>query len=350
MEKIKITVIIPIYNSEKYLVRCLDSIINQSLKEIQIILINDGSNDKSGEICDQYCRLDSRVNVIHKKNEGVSVARNIGIRLAKGEYIIFIDSDDWIEKEMLKRMLDVIEKENVDVVKCDYKINSSNNHETKNKSNIEFGLYNKDKINNELLPSILNNKLRTYVYLLLIRKDIIYKNEIYFNENITMMEDFLFYLELLTNSNNWYVINDYLYHYFENISGITKSNRNNDKKINSVLNVYIESNKILKKTNGDIIIDNFRLNLVKLIDTYFYRQSYKLKTKDNDNLYDFYKTYANNYVLNNMINSIDFAYLPLHKKISIKLFKKKKIYLLIMYYKFKFFVEFIFNKKHIRKN
>ena len=92
-----ISVIIPIYNVEKFLRKCLDSIVNQTYKDLQIILVNDGSTDKSGKVCDEYAERDSRIHVVHQKNQGLSKARNVGLSLAKGEYITFIDSDDYIE-------------------------------------------------------------------------------------------------------------------------------------------------------------------------------------------------------------------------------------------------------------
>ena len=99
---IQISIIIPIYNVEKYIRKCVDSILNQSFKSFELILIDDGSDDKSGEICDEYSKCDSRVRVIHKENTGSANSRNIGIKEAKGKYICFVDSDDWIEKDMLK--------------------------------------------------------------------------------------------------------------------------------------------------------------------------------------------------------------------------------------------------------
>ena len=97
IEKEKISVIIPVYNVEKYLKRCLDSVINQTYKNLEIILVDDGSTDNSGKICDEYAKNDKRIIVIHKENGGVSVARNIGLDICTGDYVNFIDSDDWID-------------------------------------------------------------------------------------------------------------------------------------------------------------------------------------------------------------------------------------------------------------
>lgn len=111
-----ISVIIPVYNVEQYLRECIDSVLKQTYKNFEIILIDDGSTDKSGEICDEYVTKDKRVSVIHKENGGLSVARNTGFSLAKGDYIFFLDSDDWILEETLEELITKARKENVDFI------------------------------------------------------------------------------------------------------------------------------------------------------------------------------------------------------------------------------------------
>ena len=95
-----ISIIVPVYNVEEYLKECIDSIINQTYKRIEIILVDDGSTDKSGKICDDYAKIDKRIKVVHKENGGLSDARNVGISVSSGKYIAFVDSDDWVEKTM----------------------------------------------------------------------------------------------------------------------------------------------------------------------------------------------------------------------------------------------------------
>lgn len=116
---ILLSIIIPVYNAAKYISRCLDSVINQSLKNIEVILIDDGSIDESGAICDKYAELDNRIKVVHQKNSGVSAARNIGLDMAVGKYIGFVDSDDWIDTDMFKALLMEAEKSGADVTMCD---------------------------------------------------------------------------------------------------------------------------------------------------------------------------------------------------------------------------------------
>ena len=120
VKELLISVIVPIYNVEKYLHKCIDSLIGQTLKDIEIILVDDGSTDKSGVICDEYGLKDNRIKVIHKKNGGLSDARNTGIDIAKGKYISFIDSDDWVDLQMFETLYNIAIKNDADIVQGDY--------------------------------------------------------------------------------------------------------------------------------------------------------------------------------------------------------------------------------------
>ena len=116
MTMVKFSVVVPVYNVEKYIGFCIESLQKQTLKEIEIILVDDGSPDKSGEICDLYAAKDARIIVIHKKNGGVSAARNDGMDIAKGEYIIFCDSDDWLPENALEKLYNKGVEVNADIV------------------------------------------------------------------------------------------------------------------------------------------------------------------------------------------------------------------------------------------
>ena len=115
----KISVIIPVYNTEKYLRRCIDSVLAQTYQDFELLLIDDGSKDSSGAICDEYASQDTRVRVFHKENGGVSSARNLGLDHARGEWITFVDADDWMADDMLQQMLDTADAEGADVVLAD---------------------------------------------------------------------------------------------------------------------------------------------------------------------------------------------------------------------------------------
>lgn len=114
--KVLISAIVPVYNTDKYLDKCITSILNQTYKELEIILIDDGSQDMSGEICKKYKEEDTRVILIHKKNEGVSAARNLGINTARGDWITFVDSDDWIEENAYEVLIELAKKTNADMI------------------------------------------------------------------------------------------------------------------------------------------------------------------------------------------------------------------------------------------
>lgn len=116
----KVSIIVPVYNVEKYLTKCIESLLLQSLKDIEIILVDDGATDKSPDICDAYELKDNRIKVIHKTNGGLSDARNVGIEVAQGEYIAFLDSDDWVEPNMYQYLYELIQKNNADIAQCSY--------------------------------------------------------------------------------------------------------------------------------------------------------------------------------------------------------------------------------------
>lgn len=157
----KISVIVPIYNIEKYLTRMLESLITQSYTNLEIILIDDGSSDSSGKICDEYLHKDNRIRVIHKDNEGVSVARNLGIELATGDYIGFVDSDDIIDKDMYKKLYNNMINNDCDISVCNYcsfiEKPSFEYHDKLKIFNKEEAL--KDIISDGLITNFLWNKL-----------------------------------------------------------------------------------------------------------------------------------------------------------------------------------------------
>ena len=124
-----VSIIVPVYNVEKYIHKAIDSILNQTYKNIEIILIDDGSPDNCPAICDAYATQDHRVKVVHQQNSGLAASRMKGIAFARGEYILFIDSDDWIEPAMVEDMLLAAEKNDADIVVCDYKTFAGENEE-----------------------------------------------------------------------------------------------------------------------------------------------------------------------------------------------------------------------------
>ncbi|MBI6027020.1 glycosyltransferase [Clostridium perfringens] len=251
-----ISIVVPIYNSEKYLKKCIDSILQQSYTNIEVILINDGSTDNSGKICDKYAKEDIRVKVIHKKNEGVSIARNIGIDLATGKYIGFVDSDDWIDLDMF----DVLYK-NIILTKSDFSIcNYYKEYENSNSNFQDVKDYN-SKLEQfsavQLLDKLLDdNRIKGYLWNKLFDLNIIRDNNIYFEKDVYFCEDLLFCVKYSFQCKNICFDERKYYHYLLNETSITKKYYS-DKKLSSLLaieNIII----LLKNLNRRDISNKYK--------------------------------------------------------------------------------------------
>ena len=187
-----ISIIVPCYNVEKYLKQCVDSIIKQSYKNIEIILVDDGSIDSTPEICENLAKADSRIKVIHKENGGVSIARNIGIENATGKYITFLDSDDWIECETLKTAYDKMTSCDTDLVVWGYVADfvDENGHKTHSHDFKISGVC--ENGNAEILTQKHALGLSGYVWNKLYKTEIIKNNNILFEQDISFFEDLVF--------------------------------------------------------------------------------------------------------------------------------------------------------------
>ena len=202
-----ISVIIPVYNAGQYIERCVESVLSQTYSNLEVVLVNDGSKDNSGRLCDKYKEVDARVNVIHIENSGVSKARNIGLSVAKGEYISFLDADDYLDKNFLFVLCDRLENDLTDVCVCvaDEKV-----------KNREASIINIDDTFN-----ILDYKFITCVWGKLYRQTIL--KDIIFSEDIFVAEDTFFFLQVLNRVQKLSVINGELYHYTENANSVMHS-------------------------------------------------------------------------------------------------------------------------------
>ena len=166
----KISIIIPIYNTEKYLERCIDSVIQQTYRNIEVILVNDGSTDKSSRICNEYAHRDRRIILIEQKNQGAAAARNTGLKHATGDYIGWVDSDDYIEEDMFKSMLDCIHEINADACICQLYNHSKDRIEINPNGAI---MCNKSWLNkDEYMEKLLPDKIKSYLPVHLIKKDL----------------------------------------------------------------------------------------------------------------------------------------------------------------------------------
>ena len=214
MENSKISVIIPVYKVEAYLPRCLDSVINQTYKNLEIILVDDGSPDKSGEICDKYAALDGRIKVIHKSNEGVAKARNDALDVATGEYIGFVDSDDWIEPDMYEFLMSVLSKHDADISMCGETVYENGK-----------AIYSDKNNDIQVLDQTDAKKLTVkggsmgLVWNKLYKKEII--ENIRFSSEYGCSEDLMFAYQALGHTNKMVLVKQAKYNYFRREGSIT---------------------------------------------------------------------------------------------------------------------------------
>lgn len=206
-----ISIIIPIYNASQYLNKCIQSIVNQSYKDFECILIDDGSSDGSEIICDQWTQHDNRIRVIHQPNQGVSKARNKGIAEAQGEYIAFIDSDDWIDSNYLNTLLRPIEESNVDLVVCGLQQHYSN--ETFKNYSYKTGIIHIERQDTKAFTDINKKFLLFGPVIKLYKRTIIQTHNIHFPPEYTYGEDLLFNYNYLEYVKAIYIIDQCLYHY-----------------------------------------------------------------------------------------------------------------------------------------
>lgn len=228
-----VSIIVPVYNVEAYLEKCLDSMLDQTYSNIEIVLINDGSTDNGPKICDEYAKKDSRVKVIHKANSGVSDTRNIGLEAAKGSYVTFVDSDDWIEKDYVENLYRAIIENKADYATCGYNRVYGNKSEKINSSG-ETITYSA----REYLIKLLNvQSSYGFCHMKLIKKDIIKDTKFY--KGLVVGEDALFNIELCKNITKAVVLEQPLYNYRFNANSVVR------KYDENYMNKYQESMEIM---------------------------------------------------------------------------------------------------------
>jgi len=272
----KVSIIIPVYNAEKFLHRCINSIIAQTYQNWECILVDDGSSDCSSEICDEYSQKDSRIRVIHKENGGVSSARNRGLDEAQGEWIMFVDSDDWIKDECLERCLGVIQKKKLDMLQFGFSrvtdgqivpvLNSLESYVEERNAFIESGTFN------------------VCVWGSIISRYVIEKDNIRFQEGIKLGEDQMFIMQAIAGCHRLIKISDNLYYYFNNPASAVNNSKAIDmsnsikaldafrikypqfkKKIDCQIANFLVSIVAQNSTSNNEIISLYKS--IKLIDT-----------------------------------------------------------------------------------
>ena len=267
----KVSIIMPMYNVEKYIKRCLDSILNNTYKNIEVIIIDDCSTDNSLSICKEYAEKDNRIVIIEKSyRSGISETRNMGMRKASGEYLMFVDCDDFVSENFVEKMLTTIEEKNVDIVRCKAIVyNKSGDYTIEN-----LGVHNgktyigKQQIEDfaKVLPVYSDKNIRSGTWSLIIRKS---KLKDTYIETVLSRTDLIFLVEVLLDSsiNSIYFLDEPLYHYCYNEISVTKGVSTCEKYIDGVISSTIEMKKLYEKYNlldkeFEIGIYNTDINLI----------------------------------------------------------------------------------------
>lgn len=254
-----ISIIVPVYNTEKWLHRCVDSLLAQTYTDFEVLLINDGSTDGSGVICDEYAIRDPRVRAFHKSNGGVSSARNLGLDNAKGEWINFVDSDDWVESHYLEVLINQVGDSDLSI--CDFKLQGTNDKWTDKIDTACIEESNLATFYTEIYP----NCEMTAPWAKLLKHEYIKKERIRFDESLHTIEDTLFILDYLYHVKSIVTTHEKFYNYWRGEVGL--SNPNLQKTY-----TLVAASKILNSLNRLAKVCPINVNLLfeKIIGGYIY--------------------------------------------------------------------------------
>ena len=335
----KISIIVPVYNVERYLRKCLDSLINQTYKNIEIICVNDGSTDNSLDILNEYANKDKRIIVVNKKNGGLSDARNAGMLKVTGEHMMFVDSDDWIDLETCEKSLDAMIKYSVDVVMWSYTreytekslpkiIFNEDCYFNENETRYQlyrrlFGLYGEELRQPENADAIVTAWGKLY------KSKLIMDNDIKFVDTKKIgTEDALFNIEVFKYVHTVYFINKYYNHYRKDNEVSLTSNYKKDfyKKWHNLYDamaIHITKNN-LDDTFKEALNNRIALGMIGLgLNTLAKPVSFFNKRKE-------LKTILKDNQIKNVVKSLDISYFPLHWKIFFYCISKNQVLFLLI--------------------
>lgn len=282
-----VSIIIPVYNAEKYLSKCIKSVLKQTYKMFELILVDDGASDSSGEICDKFAKEDSRIKVVHTENGGVSRARNIGIKQISGEYVLFVDSDDYLEERMLEELVKAMKDGEMDLSICGF-INENLNSTKEILPDEKAGSYSVEEIAANILEAP-----HSYIYGVLWNKlfkaGVIKEQKLKFVDHIAFGEDFIFNLSYISKIEKIEIVSLGLYHYIR---------YNNNSLMYKMAKQQIDSTYYCQSVDKRILIYKY------------YKRFY-----ENLFLYETYKNQINDYLLQYFIAAkIDLLFMNMRKE------------------------------------
>jgi glycosyltransferase involved in cell wall biosynthesis len=329
-----LSIIVPVYNVDPFLKKCIDSILSQSFTDFELIIVDDGSTDNCGAICDDYAAADSRVSVIHKVNEGVVSARKAGLAVASGKYVGYVDGDDWIDRDMYHNMIDNAIRYDCDLVMCDveHEHHSKNPHDITGEM-LETGYYTRLELEEKIFPIMLYSGIFYYfgiypvIWNKLFRRDMLIKHQFAIDNNIKNGEDaacvYPYFLEI---NNMYFMKHQYLYHYRHSDVQMTATyDKNSFDRFKSLYNFFNKSNMAKSKYSGQL--DYYYAYLSKMLISNELKKENKIpflqKIKNINEIIAF--AHSHEFIKNININSFS-----LEHKIYFKLFRKSHAFLLAM--------------------
>lgn len=304
----KISVIVPCYGVDKYLDRCMDSLLNQTLQDIEIILVDDGSPDRVPQMCDQYATKDSRIKVIHKENGGLGYARNSGLDLATGEYVAFVDSDDYVDTNMYHLLYDKAINNDADAVFCGFKMEGMRGNWRDSKEVDTISVFKGPSLTNFMLDMVASapkepNERKYYmsVWHAIYRREIINKYDIKFiSEREVASEDIPFQVDFILNASKIIYIPYNLYYYCLNSNSLTATYKS--EKYDRFKSLYHLLKNRLRDINGGceradrFFIGYCRTQLHHLMLSSSANKLSEIKRITNDDIWDYFR---DNYPVNN---------------------------------------------------
>lgn len=334
MLKPKISIIVPVYNVENYLSRCVESLLNQTLKDIEIILVDDGSPDSCPAMCDSFAIQDQRIKVIHKKNGGLGYARNSGLEIARGEFIAFVDSDDFVDINMYETLYNKANEIKLDTVYCCFNSvdNKGNIYPIKEISDVKI-FDSRPDIESLLLDmigsevnSLVDRKYQMCVWRAIYSKNIIDNNNIRFcSEKQFISEDIIFHIDYLQKVSKIGLIPEAFYYYCDNISATSLSKTFREDRFERYVILYKEICSRFPlggvTNRAQRLLIGYTRSLVFILNDYEITFQKKIKIL---------KTICNNNIWNEISTEYDYSRLPFYQKLVLYLILKKQIYPLIL--------------------
>lgn len=214
---IKVSTIIIAYNIEKYIEKCLDSLINQTFKDLEIIVVNDGSTDSTLEKIEKFKRIDNRIILLNQDNKGPMEARESGLKVARGEYVLFVDGDDWLDIKAIETLYKITQKDNYDIINYGYWMAFEDNNLVEG-WRLNIG---EELLENEFLENLLKGKITNSIWCKFIRRKFIIDNNVLFPKNISYGEDLAFLISLSVHKPKVYITNECVYYYYQRSDSLT---------------------------------------------------------------------------------------------------------------------------------